>query len=73
MDGVRMVVEQMTTELEQKIKSKLGDQLTEEQMATLSAQFAEVADPFLGLETRHQQDKYIKENLDYLVRSTLLQ
>lgn len=38
-----------------------------EQLSAIAAHLDAAVNPFVGLETHYLQDKYIKENLDYLV------
>lgn len=37
--------------------------------STIAARLDAAVNPFVGLETHYLQDKYFKENLDYLVSS----
>ena len=40
--------------------------LSDDQLRSLESQFNAATNPFAGLETRYQQDKYLKDHLDYL-------
>ena len=43
-----------------------------EQLSIIAAHLDAAVNPFVGLETHYLQDKYFKENLDYLVSLYLL-
>lgn len=66
-DGVKLIVDEARRELQEKILSGL-DQLEEGDNVAdfIESQFDAAGDPFAELMTRHKQDKYVRENLDYL-------
>ncbi len=41
--------------------------VSNEQLSVIEAHLDAAVNPFVGLETQYLQDKYFKENLDYLV------
>ena len=66
-DGVKLIVNEARRELQEKIISGL-DQLKEGDDVSdfIESQFDAAGDPFAELMTRHKQDNYVRENLDYL-------
>ena len=66
-DGVKLIVDEAMKELQENMMAGL-DQLEEGESISdfIESHFDAAGDPFAELKTRHKQDKYIKENLDYL-------
>ena len=70
-DGMKIIFSSITGKLESEIERNLQDndiQLNDAQLAIIKGIFENVTNPFEKLGTRYQQDKYIQEHLNYLVR-----
>lgn len=70
MTAISSVSDALQLNLFKKI-DELGVVMTDDQRAELACVFSndEVVNPFLGLETEYKQEKFIKEQFNYVVRS----
>lgn len=66
-DGAKLIVDEAMRELQEKMMTEL-DQLKEGDSISefIESHFNAAGDPFAELKTRHKQDKYIRDSLDYL-------
>ena len=70
LEGVQTLFRNVGSRLYQDVIHGLEEmdiQLSNEQQGTIETLFESLQDPFVNLQTRHHQDKYIKDHLDYLV------
>lgn len=66
--GVRSLIENALLKVKINIEQS-GVIFNNEQLDTIETALNTASSPFKGLETRYQQDKYLREHLEYLVRS----
>ncbi len=70
LDGVKSLFGCALHRLESDIKRTLnGTGLSDDQLGAVSAVFSEAANPFESLDTKYKMDRYIQDNLPFLVRS----
>ena len=73
-NGMKIIFNSITGKLESEIESHLQDndiQLNDAQLAMIRGTFENATNSFEKLGTRYQQDKYIHEHLNHLVRKFL--
>lgn len=67
MDGAKILFSTMVENLHKNLEVTLQNELSEKQLTTIDTVFNDVVNPFENLETKSQQNKYITEELHYLV------